>query len=233
MKKTVIVFLLFCTFAAAAVFVRPVKYGAVRAVDTVLAGISEKQELIEQNAVLSARCDELEDKICSERKVFSENSELKKLMGIKLPGDKLTARVLNGNLKTRSAPFAVSKGAADGVSEGRCAVFSGGLAGVVTACGNTWAEITPLASADFSLSVTDCANGQVYLLKKNRLMYVSAQDNAAVGDIIATSGMSDSVPGGLKVGRISDIKKKNGGNVIVTIEPYVDVKELQYVIIPL
>ena len=139
MKKTVIVFLLFCTFAAAAVFVRPVKYGAVRAVDTVLAGISEKQELIEQNAVLSARCDELEDKICSERKVFSENSELKKLMGIKLPGDKLTARVLNGNLKTRSAPFAVSKGAADGVSEGRCAVFSGGLAGVVTACGNTWA----------------------------------------------------------------------------------------------
>lgn len=233
MKKAIIAFLLFCILTAAAIAVKPVKYSAAKALDTALAAIGEKRELLEQNAALSARCNELEDKISSERKVFSENSELKKLMGIKLPGDKLTARVLSGGLKIRSAPFAVSKGTADGVREGQCAVFSGGLAGVVTACGEAWAEVTPVLSGSFALSVTDCANGQVYLLKKNRLMYVSAQDNASVGDVIATSGMSDSIPGGLKVGKISDIKKKNGGNAIVMVEPYVDVKELQYVIIPL
>ena len=223
-----------CGILALIISVKPFRYAAVRFLDDVYSVFLSKEELLERNTFLLSECERLEGMISGEMKVYAENSELKKLLRIKSFGEKrITARILNGSLKTKTMPFVIDSGSEDGLAVGNCAISNSGLVGIVTACGETWAEVTPVLSENFNMSVTNCANGKSYLLKKNRLMYVSSLDNAKEGDIISTSGMSDLVPGGIKIGKITKIQKKNGGNAIVTVEPYVNVKELDYVIIPL
>lgn len=235
MKKFIAVFaVLLSMLCVLCIVSKPFRYGVVRAADKICFAFSENAELAEKNAELYSKCRELEEKLSLENKTFGENYELKKLLGIKSFGtEKVTARIFNGAPPVHSLPFAIDRGSADGVAVGCCAVADGGMAGIVTSCGETWAEITPVMSEDFNLTVTDCSNGKSYILRKNRLLYAGFDDNVRAGDVISTSGMSDTVPGGIKIGRITEIKKNNGGNAEVTVEPYVDVREINYVVIPL
>lgn len=162
-----------------------------------------------------------------------ENQKLRELLEIKNDIDYsvTAARVLSFGNNTDFQYILADKGMNDGVHIGDCVIAEDGFVGIVYECGESWCGINTLYSDELNLSVSDTENGKAYLLSCGMLEFVSMADDIGYGDLLVTSGVSESIPKGIKVGRVFTIKNGDGAERSVKITPETNYGQLGFILI--
>ena len=165
----------------------------------------------------------------------TENQKLKALLSIKSDMDinTVAAKVVSFGNNTDYRYLFADCGSLDGVYPGSCVISESGYVGEVYECGENWCGIKTTESGDTEISVTCLGNGKTYLLsgENKRMEFVSSSDDVSPGDVIVTSGLSYTIPKGLKVGRIMKTEKLSSAEVNVTVSCFEDYQNLSYVLI--
>ncbi|GEM_PF-124865 len=145
-----------------------------------------------------------------------------------------------------SQTIVINKGAADGIYAGLAAVSSaavgtssqGVIIGKVVGVKDHISQIYLVTNKNSKLAASilgenktsGIAQGELGLTVK--MNFIPQTENIKVGDIVATSGLEPSVPRGLIVGKVSDVKRENNDVwQSATIEPMVNLDDLGIVAI--
>ncbi|MDT8390015.1 MAG: rod shape-determining protein MreC [Lentisphaeria bacterium] len=105
--------------------------------------------------------------------------------------------------------FRIGKGKKHGVKKGAAVVSDGAVVGVVATVFQHSSQVRTLLAADSRLGVKTAGSGNVGILKgqdKERTLclidYLDRDRPCVIGEDVITSGLSDTVPGGLPVGSL-------------------------------
>ena len=173
--------------------------------------------------------------ITNNQNIVEENEKLKKLLALKYHTDipTVAARVISFGNNLDYRYFIADCGTDDGVYPGNCVISENGYVGEVTECGKNWCGIKTLESDEVRISVTCLENGKTYLLTggKPHLSLISRNDILLPGDEIVTSGLSDTVPKGLKIGRVLKVTESSGAENNATVSCFEDYENLTYILI--
>jgi len=202
------------------------------------------KELSEENETLKNKVSYLEE----ENTRLSENAdELKKLQDLyRLDGDyasfdKIAARVVSKDPTRWYDLFTINRGSNDGIKTGMNVIADGGLAGIVTEVGTTWARVRSIIDDDSRISAslldsdeTCIVSGSLDLISEGKLglSELKADATASSGERVVTSDISDRYLPGILIGYIDSVEEdtnnltKNG-----TIIPAVDFENIKDVFV--
>ncbi len=202
--------------------------------DDLRIGFTDKQELLRENAGLAEKYENQVIKAGRYVRLRDENTRLKKLLDIKedMEYTSVAARVISYGNDSDFKYLIADKGSESGIHEGICAVSEGGLVGLVSECGNGWSVIETLHSDKLKLSVTCRTNGKTYLLNggEPELSYVQSSDGITPGGLLVSSGLSESVPKGIKTGKVRMVRETESGEYRVFVSPFADYKNISYIL---
>lgn len=106
--------------------------------------------------------------------------------------------------------FRIGKGKKHGVRKGAAVVSNGAVVGVVTDVSQYSSRVRTLLAADSRLGVKMAGSGNVGILKgKNKEQtlcladYLDRDLPCLIGEEVVTSGLSDTIPGGVPVGAVT------------------------------
>lgn len=175
------------------------------------------------------------------RELELANNRLRDLLNFQ---KRITKRVVAAEVigKDPSAWFKtviIDKGKADGLNKGLPVVMPEGIAGQVIEVSNHYSKVMLIIdrnSAVDALVQRSRARGVIKgeSADRCRLNYVLRKHDVRVGDTVVSSGLDDVYPKGLRIGRISDVVKRNSEIFQeVTITPFVDFEKLEEVLVVL
>ncbi len=138
--------------------------------------------------------------------------------------------------------FTIDKGSTDGIKADMNVLAGGGLAGIVTEVGPTWAKVrsiiddsTNVSGMVLSTSDTCIISGDLSLMSTGQIAFDQMENNdnaVAVGDQIVTSYISDKYLQGILIGSISEINvDSNNLTRSGYITPAVDFRNIQEVLV--
>lgn len=167
-----------------------------------------------------------------------ENDSLRKLLGIKLREDYQTvpAKVTGFYLDRWQSEIILNAGGADGVREGMGVINEDGLVGVVIRTGNSSCSVRLINDPQSSIGARILSSRKLGILKgsqEGRVMldYISGEEVVFKGDIVITSEYGN-LPGEILIGRVSRVTETgNNPYKVIEIEPFVDFKRLENVLI--
>ena len=199
---------------------------------------AENEELKGQVEALSSENNYLQE----EKYEYERLQELYKLDQNYADYEKTAAHVIGKDSGNWFSTFTIDKGSTDGIKVDMNVLAEGGLAGIVTEVGPTWARVRSIIddSANISgmvLSTSDTCivSGSLALMSSGQIAFDSMENNenlVAVGDQIVTSYISDKYMQGLLIGSVSEINV-DSKNLTRTgyITPAVDFKNIQEVLV--
>lgn len=169
---------------------------------------------------------EEENEVLREYLKFSKESEKKFVLGKILARKSLVSSNLDQNI-------IIDKGLNDGIKIGAGVISNSTIIGKVIGMENNLAEICLITNRDCKLAVTmqnkdktaGIIKGELGLTVKMEFIPQTEEVNA--GDIVVTSGLEESIPRGLVVGRVTEVNKES--NELwqnATIEPLVNYNNL-------
>lgn len=200
--------------------------------------------LVEENARLKARVQELEQ---AEREYYAaidENASLRELAGLKRRNAEFEyelAEVIGVSSDGVSTVYTLSRGEKDGVEVNDAVVTGDGLAGYVSAVGSNFCEVRPVT--DLSMSVgatisrtreTVVAEGSYELCEEGmlRLSYLKNDSDVLAGDAVETSGYGGVFPKGLLIGWVAEVLPESHGlSAYAKVRPAADLSQLKKVYI--
>ena len=169
------------------------------------------------------------------------NLRLRKLLNFRknMAGQVLVAEVIGKDPSPWFKTIIINKGKSDGVERGLPVLMPEGIVGQV---------IDASLHSSKVILVVDQISAIDALVQRTRargiikgdstgqcfFMYVLRKHDIKVGDTIVSSGLDTVFPKGLRIGKVSDVIKRNSGifqEVIVT--PYVDFEKLEEVLVVL
>ena len=167
-------------------------------------------ELEAENAALRARNVELEEAAQSAERL-QDLLELRDAHNLQ----STAARIISGALDSWSSTVTIDKGASDGLTTGMPVTSSNGVIGQITSCGATTSTVRLLSDENSSISamvqasraqgmLTGSATGEV------TLRLVRTNQEAALGDVVITSGLGGVFPKGLPLGQIVSVENNPG-----------------------
>lgn len=205
------------------------------------AGLKQAEERINQLTAENANLRFLEEENLALRKHlnFLRKDNRRYLMANIISRGELIGSSGQGNQSV-----VIDKGSRDGLSAGLAVVSStalgtssqGVIIGKVASVKEEIAEVylitnknSKLAAAILSENKTSgIASGDLGLTVK--MDFIPQTENIKVGDIVATSGLEQSIPRGLVIGRVTNVSKENNEVwQIATVEPLVDLNGLAVV----
>ena len=138
--------------------------------------------------------------------------------------------------------FTIDKGSTDGIKADMNVLAGGGLAGIVTEVGPTWAKVrsiiddsTNVSGMVLATSDTCIISGDLSLMSTGQIAFDQMENNdnaVAVGDQIVTSYISDKYLQGILIGSISEINvDSNNLTRSGYITPAVDFRNIQEVLV--
>lgn len=174
--------------------------------------------------------------------LLSENERLKKILLMKSENKfkqytKCFATVIDSNDDGLIMYYLVDKGVADGVERGDGVVCAAGVLGRVSSILPETSRVQLLTDADSRISVRVERNKLVGILIGKgfnlcELDYVPREEDIVEGDVLVTSGLGNSFPEGIKVGKVIKVDKKTDGlSMTVKVKPYASVFSVQEVMI--
>jgi rod shape-determining protein MreC len=204
-------------------------FKSIKYVSSARKGINE---LSERNIVLGLENQSLR----------TENERLKKMLQIKTENSfkrstKCYASVIGASEDGFVEYYLIDKGSSSGVLEGDGVVAEAGVLGRVITVMPESSRVQLLTDAKSSISARVDRNRIVGILTGKglnacELNYVPKEHDVIEGDVLVTSGLGRSFPEGVKIGRVLSVDKKAGGlSMIVKVQPYVDVFNIQEVVI--
>ncbi len=232
--KTVTVFFKNCTDSVGAFF------------SNAFDGLFNYGNLQKENDLLKQQLNEYERKLIEFNLLEEENEKLKDLLNIinKEEEYQLTeARAVSKADNDYFSVFTINKGTNAGIEKGSAVLTEAGFAGIVSDVGPNWAIVTSVIDVDSSVGGIVLRTGDAAILKgdyslmKKGMCKLSYILNSAIlnrGDTVYTSGLGGIVPGGIKVGKITDFyTDEQGISLYAVIQPSVDFSRITnvYVVI--
>ena len=169
------------------------------------------------------------------------NLRLRKLLNFRknMAGQALVAEVIGKDPSPWFKTIIINKGKSDGVERGLPVLMPEGVVGQVIDASLHSSKVILIVdqiSAIDALVQRTRARGIIKGDSTGQcfFMYALRKHNIKVGDTIVSSGLDTVFPKGLRIGKVSDVIKRNSGifqEVIVT--PYVDFEKLEEVLVVL
>ena len=173
------------------------------------------------------------------REIELVNSRMRALLDFKRTVNRkvLSAEVIGKDPSPWFRSVIIDKGRADGVEIGFPVVVPQGIVGQVTEASFHYAKV---------LLIIDQNNAADGLVQRTRargvikgefpdrciFKYVLRKHDIEVGDTIVTSGLDGVFPKGLRIGRVSDVVKRNAGIFQeVSVVPFADFEKIEEVLV--
>ncbi len=169
----------------------------------------------------------------------TENMRLRELLSFKKKYSYkiIPAEIIGRDPSSWFKTIMINKGMADGITPGSGVITPSGVVGrIIKVSGNT-AKILLIIDVNSSFDAVvkrTRARGIVEGYAENlcELNYVLKTEDVRIGDIIISSGLHKKIPGGVTLGKVSNIiKDKKGFFQHVEIKPSVDFSKLNEVLI--
>lgn len=205
-----------------------------------------RKELVSENEALQAQVEELNAKISNMELKLDELDELQKLYELDqsyYDYDTTGARIIGKSTSNWFNTFTIDKGSDDGIKVNMNVIADGGLVGIVSSVGDSYAVVrsiiddTSNVSATISSTEDNCiVSGSLENMTASNLINFSnlddSEDKVAIGDVVVTSNISDKYVPGLLIGYVSEVNKdENDLSKSGTITPVVDFKHLSEVLV--
>ncbi len=211
---------------------RPIKDGFVNLVHL--------PSLSKERADLQREVAELRRQRIESKEIIEENQELRKLLDwgeTQAEFETVGADIIGQSPDNWQRLMIVNKGSSAGVKKYMAVVTEEGLVGRVISVGSR-SSVVQL--------VTDSRSGVGARIQRSRetgivegrneeiIRFVPMNQDADIrkGDVIETSGLGGTVPPGVVIGKVSDVKKRSSGlDRFVEVRPYVSYSKLDKVLI--
>lgn len=204
----------------------------------------EKSNLIEENELLKQQLAEI---IEDNKRLLLYEEENKRLSDLLRISEKYPNYKTIGANITSKAPgvwyqtFVINKGTSDEVHTNMILTSTEGLVGKVTESGTTYSQCQSILDSRSSVSAMSSRTKDLGVVKGDYILmqqglckmeYIDMEAQIIVGDEIVTSHLSDIYPEGLSIGKVAEIKiDTNGLTKYAIIEPYVDFKHLDTILV--
>jgi rod shape-determining protein MreC len=195
--------------------------------------------LEKENRVLKQKIAELQEENHQMKEMKLTNERMRQLLKFreKNSPSMIGAEVIGQDPSSWFKSVTIDKGEGDGVKKGMAVISATGVIGQVLKTAPHYATV--LLVTDYN-SAIDCivqrtrAKAIVEGIGENRcqLKYLLRADEAAVGDVVVTSGLGGNFPKGLMVGEIKKIDKRGHGVFqYAELVPSVDLTQLEEVFV--
>ena len=229
-------------------FITPVQKG-ISGFGSWLSGLTDNFQdaasLREENASLQERVDTLTEEnsqLIQDREELDRLRELNNLDQQYDEYEKVGARIIAKESGNWFNLFTIDKGSSDGIEVDMNVISGGGLVGIVTDVGSSWATVRSIiddnsnVSAMVSTTSDQCiVAGDLRLMDEgslNLLSLTDSENNVHVGDSVVTSYISEKFLPGILIGYIDELN--NDANNLTKsgyITPVVDFRHLQEVLV--
>lgn len=189
--------------------------------DDAAKNFADKEELIEENESLEERVLELE----SENAMLAENQydletyrQLYELDSEYSEYDKVAAEVIGKDSGNWFDIFTINKGSDDGIEADMNVIADGGLCGIVTSVGSSYATVRSIIDDESSVSVqfpdtsdTGIVSGDLELIEDNLLNLTDIVKDAEIdeGAMVVTSDISSKFLPGILVGYATGLEQNS------------------------
>ncbi len=205
-----------------------------------------KKELLAENEELQAEISDLNDQISNMQLKLTELKKLQDLYDLDqtyYDYETTGARVIAKDSSNWYNTFTIDKGSKDGIAVDMNVIASGGLVGIVTSVGDSYAVVRSVIDDDSNVSAMisstedNCiVSGSLDLMSSESTIRFSDLDDddnqVAIGDIIITSNISDKYLPGLLIGYVASITEdENNLTKSGTLTPVVDYKHISDVLV--
>ncbi len=202
------------------------------------------KELREQLASQQQELNELRQQVVDYNKMKEENEWYAKILGLHEQHSDYTfasGKIIAVDPADKYGNFTINAGTNNDVTVGDPVITDEGLVGVVSEVKLTSATVKTILDPSTKVSATisrvgdtGSTGGSVSLAQEGLLSLnmLDRDSGAAVGDIVATSGLGGVYPEGLLIGKITKIAPESDGLTLsATIEPFVDVHAIKQVMV--
>lgn len=195
-----------------------------------------------RNQALSRQVAQLKTKVAQLQALTLENNQLKKLLNLKQTAtggaNSVAATVVERLPGSWFSVATIDRGRSDGIAPGDVVMSTTGLVGRVIVTTPSTAQVMFLSDPQSAIGVRDITTDQAGVLhgtgspSQLTLAFFSPNAQANVGDVVATSGLSGQLPGGLLVGKVSRAGPSGNGLVRSSqVTPFADFDHIQVVLV--
>ncbi len=205
----------------------------------------EMKNLNEENDYLAKRLAEMEHNYKGIEDYKKENERLRELLA--LTDEKETdfqgiyASVIGLGADNWYSGYTINKGSLSGIETGDVVISEQGIVGQISEVGLNWAVIKSLISPSSSVGAKIVRSGDIAIVEGDfklerdcmmKMTFINKDAQILAGDTIETSGLGESFPGGVPLGKVTNIVSDvSGVSKYAVVEPYVDFKNLKEVLI--
>lgn len=163
---------------------------------------------------------------------ITENNRLKSLLDLQERETELqtvAAQIVSRDYDKQYKAVTINKGSSDGIAEGNAVITKDGILGVVQSVGVNWAKVTTIFDVDSAIGAKFTRTGDIGVVEgdaelseegKCKIQYISSDASIINGDIVVSSGVGGIYPGGLIIGKVSEVKTDVMGAVeYAVVEP--------------
>ena len=213
-------------------------------VDETITASRNKADLKEENTELKNQIADLLEENRRLAMYEGENAKLSALLKIaqRYPDyESVGATVIAKDPGVWYDGFTIDKGTKHNISANMVLIAPEGLVGKVLESGATFSKAQSILDSRSSVPAMSMRTGDLGVVKGNYTLsadglcimeYIDAQAEIMVGDEIVTSHLSDIYPAGLAIGKVLELETDtNGLTKYAVIEPYVDLKHLDTILV--
>lgn len=188
---------------------------------------------------LQQQLGELQEQLADYNNLKDQNELYKQALELKEENKDfkfLEASVIGRDSANPYCSFSISKGTAQGVKDGDAVLYGKYLVGVIKKAYPTYSIVSSIIDPDFSVSAYDIntkelsyVTGSADLAKDGYCKFENLDSSTGIsyGSIIATAGISSSMPKGIIIGTVKDINDEiTDISTYAAIEPGTDIKSL-------
>lgn len=205
---------------------------------------ASKKELEVQNENLKKELEEAKYINLETKKIEEENITLKKMLEIKLNYQHFNlkyGKIILREHDNWTKKFTIDVGKNDGIKLNQAVISTSGLVGYISKVNDTTSVVSTILDSLTSVSVNIGTINEPAILKgdttlkdnnKLKLEYIQIDTVISIGDMLYTSGLGNTYPSTIPVGKIIEIKgNKNDMNRYAIVEPLVDIASIKEVAI--
>ena len=246
--------LIYCAIIAAGIFlftkaapaVKPVAIGIlkvpvviVKAISKEIGGIVFYHKNMVENERLKSQSDFLRGKINDFRELGLENARLHSLLELKqrLPFKAIAAKVIARSPDNWSSSVIIDKGSSSGIKRGLVVINFLGLVGRVVDTTDSTSKIMLINDPNLGISAIVQRSRQEGLISGTLgssliMRYLPKDSDIKISDTVITSGLTDTYPKGMLIGKVIDIGSEFSGlSRYAIVKPAVDLSDVEEVLI--
>ncbi|WP_406616330.1 rod shape-determining protein MreC [Candidatus Caldatribacterium sp.] len=194
----------------------------------------EKSILLEENRRLREEIGRLQgEKVLLEEEIERLKMEIEaERIEQRFSFEVIPAQVIGRDPYDWFGKIVIDRGKEDGVTSGLAVVTHQGMVGRVEVVYDKYAEVRMLLSPSFALGVLVQRTRDLGVLSGDgkgtcAVKYIPRDSQVAEGDVVITSGLGESIPRGIVVGKVSGVVERQGDLFKeVTVKPSCDFSRL-------